>query len=85
VSEPWIATEMCGVQVLGRFMVRRTTGMVELKKIIGRDPRMLWTLRIRSHIKKRLIGMMGDGVYHRLWCRLTGYNEFEESRQSQYS
>jgi peptidoglycan/xylan/chitin deacetylase (PgdA/CDA1 family) len=85
VSDPWIDTEVCGVQVVGRFMVRRTTSVVDLKKILERDPRMLWTLRMRSEVKKRVVSLIGDGVYHRLWCRLTGYSEFEEARQSQYS
>jgi len=50
VSDPWIATEMSGVQVIGRFMVRRTTGLPELKKMIQRDRRVLWTMKMRSQV-----------------------------------
>jgi len=81
VSEPWINMEICGVAVLGRFMVRRTTSLAELDKMVRRDKHALWTLKMRSQIKKHVVSVLGDGLYHRLWCRLTGYNEFEEARQ----
>ncbi|HZD96086.1 MAG TPA: polysaccharide deacetylase family protein [Candidatus Sulfotelmatobacter sp.] len=86
VSEPWIATEMSGVKVLGRFMVRRTTTLAELKKIVQRDGRALWAMKIRSQLRHGVVRLVGDGLYHRLWCRLTGYNEFEAARrQDHYS
>jgi peptidoglycan/xylan/chitin deacetylase (PgdA/CDA1 family) len=81
VSDPWITKEMSGVHVLGRFMVRRTTTLPDLSRILQRDRRMLSSLRLRSQIKQSLVGLIGDGAYHRLWCRLTGYVEFEEQRQ----
>jgi hypothetical protein len=28
-----------------------------------------------------VVSMLGDSMYHRLWCRLTGYNDFEAARQ----
>jgi len=85
VSEPWIALPMSGIQVMGRFMVRRTTTLPELARILNRDRGTLWKLKMRSGIKQCLMGLMGDGVYHRLWCRLTGYVDFEEARQNSTS
>jgi peptidoglycan/xylan/chitin deacetylase (PgdA/CDA1 family) len=85
VSDPWVATEALGMHIQGRFMVRRTTGQAEMKRILQRDKRMLWSLRTRHQAKKAIVSLIGDGVYHRLWCRLSGYNEFDEARQSQYS
>jgi len=38
-------------------------------------------MRMRSQIKQAIVGLVGDGLYHRVWCRLTGYNEFEAARQ----
>ncbi len=35
VSDPWVETEIGGVEVIGRFMVRRTTTIPELEKIVG--------------------------------------------------
>jgi len=81
VSEPWINTEIYGVAVLGRFMVRRTTSLAELGKMVQRDKHALWSMKVRSQVKKNVVKVIGDGLYHRLWCRLTGYNEFEEARQ----
>jgi len=84
VSDPWIATEMSGVKVIGRFMVRRTTTLAELKKMVQRDSGKLWALKMRSQLKRRVVGLVGDGLYHRLWCKLTGYNEFEAARQQDH-
>jgi peptidoglycan/xylan/chitin deacetylase (PgdA/CDA1 family) len=81
VSDPWIATTLFGVELTGRFMVRRTTTIEELRKIIRKDRTALWKLRVRSQLKQSLVGLVGDGLYHKVWCRLTGYNEFEAARQ----
>jgi peptidoglycan/xylan/chitin deacetylase (PgdA/CDA1 family) len=81
VSDPWVAENMFGIQVIGRLMVRRSTTVAELHKIIEQDRYALGKMRIRSQVKQAIVGLMGDGLYHRLWCRLTGYNEFEAARQ----
>jgi peptidoglycan/xylan/chitin deacetylase (PgdA/CDA1 family) len=81
VSDPWIEAEIDGVEVIGRFMVRRTTTIVELEKIVARDRSALRKLRLRSQLRGGLVGVLGDSLYHRLWCRLTGYNDFEAARQ----
>ncbi|HET9283376.1 MAG TPA: polysaccharide deacetylase family protein [Candidatus Angelobacter sp.] len=81
VSDPWIATEISGIKVIGRFMVRRTTTLAELKKMVQRDRGALWVLKMRAQLKRQVVSLVGDGLYHRLWCKLTGYNEFEAARQ----
>jgi len=81
VSDPWVAENMFGIQVIGRFMVRRTTTAAELLKVVRQDRYALEKIRMRSQIKQAIVGLVGDGLYHRLWCRLTGYNEFEAARQ----
>ncbi|HET9837523.1 MAG TPA: polysaccharide deacetylase family protein [Candidatus Angelobacter sp.] len=85
VSEPWIDTEIAGVKVIGRFMVRRTTTLAEFEKMVRRDPRALWRMKMRAMLRRRVIGVVGDELYHRLWCKLTGYNEFEAARQGRSS
>jgi hypothetical protein len=85
VSDPWIATEISGVKVIGRFMVRRSTTPEELKKILCREKRALWGLKMRSQLRQRVIALVGDGLYHRIWCSLTGYNEFEAARRQDHS
>jgi peptidoglycan/xylan/chitin deacetylase (PgdA/CDA1 family) len=81
VSDPWVAENLFGIQVIGRFMVRRTTTAAELLKVVQQDRYALGKIRMRSQIKQAIVGLMGDGLYHRLWCCLTGYNEFEAARQ----
>ena len=85
LSDPWISTEMYGVKLMGRFMVRRSTTLPELKKIVERNRRALWNIKTRSQIKQGIVNLLGDGLYHRLWCALTGYNEFEAARQQSRS
>ena len=85
ISEPWINTEMYGIKVIGRFMVRRNTTLEELEKMVHKDPRTLWRMKMRAAVRRRVVGVVGDGLYHRVWCRLTGYNEFEGARQGRYS
>jgi peptidoglycan/xylan/chitin deacetylase (PgdA/CDA1 family) len=81
VSEPWIAAEMSGVQVIGRFMVRNTTSTKQLEKIVRGDGATLRKMKLRSQIRKSIVSLVGDDRYHRLWCRLTGYDQFEDARQ----
>jgi peptidoglycan/xylan/chitin deacetylase (PgdA/CDA1 family) len=81
VSDPWVEAEIDGVEVIGRFMVRRTTTTAELEKIVAKDRSALRKLRLRSQLRGSLVGVLGDSLYHRLWCRLTGYNDFEAARQ----
>lgn len=81
VSDPWVEAEIGGVEVIGRFMVRRTTTITELERIVSRDRSALRKLRLRSQLREGLVGVLGDNLYHRLWCRLTGYNDFEAARQ----
>jgi Polysaccharide deacetylase len=81
ISDPWIETEISGVEAIGRFMVRRTTTIAQFEKIVAKDPGTLRKLRLRSQLKEGVVSMLGDSLYHRLWCRLTGYNDFEAARQ----
>lgn len=81
VSDPWVEAEIDGMELVGRFMVRRTTTIAELEKIVAKDPVALRKLRLRSQLRESLVGVLGDNLYHRLWCRLTGYYAFEAARQ----
>ena len=81
VSEPWLAQEMFGIEVIGRFMVRKGARLEQLEKIIRRDRATLRAMKMRSQIRKGIVSLLGDDRYHRLWCWVTGYNEFEEARQ----
>lgn len=81
VSDPWVEAEIGDMEIIGRFMVRRATTIAELEKIVTKDAGALRKLRLRSQVRERLVGVLGDNLYHRLWCRLTGYNDFEAARR----
>lgn len=81
VSDPRVETEINGMKVIGRFMVRRTTTIPELEKIVSKDRAALRKLRLRSQLREGLVGVLGDNLYHRIWCRLSGHNNFEAARQ----
>lgn len=81
VSDPWVEAEIGDMEIIGRFMVRRTTTIAELEKIVAKDPGALRKLRLRSQVRESLVSVLGDNLYHRLWCRLTGYNDFETARR----
>lgn len=83
VSDPWVETEIDGVEVIGRFMVRRTTTIPELERVVAKETSALRKLRLRSQLREGLVGILGDSLYHRIWCRLSGHNDFEAARQQQ--
>jgi peptidoglycan/xylan/chitin deacetylase (PgdA/CDA1 family) len=85
VSEPWINTKILDIEVIGRFMVRRTTTLAELEKMARKDLLVLRKMKMRAALRRRVVGLMGDGLYHRVWCRLTGYKTFEAARQGRSS
>src|SRR5207302_1813744 len=60
VSEPWVAENMFGIQVIGRFMMRRSTTAAELRKVIQKDRYALWKMRVRAQIKQAMVGLVGD-------------------------
>jgi hypothetical protein len=62
-------------------MVRRTTTLTEFEKMVRKDRRALWRMKTRAMLRRRVVAVVGDGLYHRIWCKLTGYNEFEAARQ----
>ena len=81
VSEPWVQRRIEGLEVVGRFMVRQSTTLAELEKIVAMDRSALRKLRLRSQLRGSVVGLLGDSLYHKLWCRLTGYNDFEAARK----
>ncbi len=85
VSEPWIDTEIAGVKVIGRLMVRRTTTLAEFEKMVRRDAGALRKMKLRAMLRRHVVGVIGEAMYHRLWCKLTGYNQFEAARAGRSS
>ena len=67
-SNPWMGTgTRSGVQLAGRFMVRRTTTAADIGALFAmRGPR-LWLAKSARAAKDGAKKMMGDRLYQRLW------------------
>ena len=59
-----------GVQVEGRFMVRRTHTAADLRRWMAARNNRLHPLRLRTAAARGARSLVGDTVYHSLWRRL---------------
>jgi len=66
-SDPSAPRRVGGVAVLGRFMVRRTTTLDQLKKVLSADGHTLRWLRARHQCKLLLRASIGERAYDGLW------------------
>lgn len=75
-SQPWrTPTRRKGVEVLGRMMVQRTADAETLRHLFTLRGRVLYLLRAREGMKQAVRGVLGDRIYHSLWCRLFAERE----------
>lgn len=69
-SNPWMHTEQRqGVEVVGRYMVRRSMQATQLRRLLAGDPAWLLFLRCQYRTKEMLKNVVGSAAYHRLWTR----------------
>ena len=76
VSDPWVEAEMSGFEVIGRFMVRRTTTIAELTELCPEIEMRCGNCAYAHSSEQGLVGVLGDSLYHRLWCRLDRIQRF---------
>jgi hypothetical protein len=73
-SDPLIRLQVReGVSLVGRLVVDRTLSDRELQLLLQEDPRAILRLRLSRSMKKRIKSVLGDRLYHRIWCRLSGW------------
>jgi len=78
ISEPWVYNAQPeGIQVVGRFMVRRDTRLDRLEQFCAGSKKLLWSLRAQHAIKRLARGIVGDHVYQYIW-RLVAKRPTEE-------
>jgi peptidoglycan/xylan/chitin deacetylase (PgdA/CDA1 family) len=65
-------------EVLGRFMVRRSTTVDQLTQIVEESHKALLILRAKHECKLLLRSVIGDGAYHRLWGLVGSRKSLEE-------
>ncbi len=82
LSDPWARSAAnTGVEAVGRLMVRSTMGSGELARALNARGATVMLARARYHLKERVKGLIGQGLYHRLWLALSGYNKFAADNQ----
>ncbi len=69
-----------GVELWGRFTVLRTTDANRLRRLLTEDPTFLLLVRSKYWMKEALRNLLGDSIYHRLWCRLAGRGQLNDLR-----
>lgn len=73
ISEPWFAARVCcGVLVSGRLMLRRSTTVEKLERLLATDGKLLSSERLAYASRRLARGIVGGSLYHYLWCRAMG-------------
>lgn len=82
-SNPWMRPTMRdGVEVQGRLMLRRTMDVENLERLLHLGPTARLARRIEVRAKETVQRLVGDRLYHRLWCFLAGRSESENVEAS---
>ncbi len=67
-SHPYAKPKQAGgVTVIGRAMIRRSTGAPELLALLRSEQEFWSREKLQFHLKHSLRSVLGDQVYHRLW------------------
>ncbi len=83
-SDPWDAAKSFGIRVCGRTMVSRSMGTKDLHSILHASGKRKAATWLRQNLKRCVRSAIGESMYHRLWCQLTGYNEQEARQAGEY-
>ncbi len=75
-SDPWLRNrEQEGVTTRGRLTVRRTMNPAQLRRLLSARGLQLIPYRLPYVLKDALKLVLGDQVYHRLWCLVASRHE----------
>ena len=68
-SDPFLRrVEKTGIEVIGRFSVKRTMSPSALEKLARAERNAFSGARIRHRAKCAIRATLGRRLYHRLWC-----------------
>ena len=77
-SNPWLPPSFRGgIRLQGRHMVTRLMGPKELQRLIQPSEGRRLYFRFLYGAKERVRVMLGDRLYHNLWCRLANWSPRE--------
>src|SRR5262249_9720543 len=80
VSDPWgHAARREGIELRGRLMVRRKMSALRLRKLLSGSPGYHLVSHTQYRLKESFRRLVGDRVYHRLWCGLAGWDRPDET------
>jgi peptidoglycan/xylan/chitin deacetylase (PgdA/CDA1 family) len=75
ISDPWMPRqERHGMEIVGRYMVRRSMKAAQLRRLLAGDPAFVFFLRSQFRMKETLKQLVGSDIYHRLWSVLARAN-----------
>jgi peptidoglycan/xylan/chitin deacetylase (PgdA/CDA1 family) len=69
-SDPMQPLRISGVDVFGRFIVRRSTSLSQFQRVLACDQRELRWLRTRQRCTLLIRASVGEGAYFKLWAAL---------------
>lgn len=76
VSNPWMRSQQReGVQMVGRYMVRRSLQTQQLRRLLARDPTSVFFLRFQYRMKEVVKHVLGGPAYHKLWSLLAASDD----------
>lgn len=77
-SDPWMRPGVRhGLELRGRLMIWNTTRACELERLLTLGAMGRAAQRTQVRAKEAVQRLLGDGLYHRLWCLLAGWKDPE--------
>jgi hypothetical protein len=68
------------MEVVGRFMVRRSTQTLEIERVLLARPNALRLMRVAHEGKRLARRVIGENLYHHLWGAFASRRTLEEVR-----
>lgn len=73
-SDPWAKPcERAGIRLAGRLIVDRKMDANKLRRLVEQEWGAMFLLGLRRHLKDGLKNTLGDPLYHKLWCQMSGW------------
>ncbi|HLI33949.1 MAG TPA: polysaccharide deacetylase family protein [Terriglobia bacterium] len=80
ISNPWLRSrKQDGIELRGRLTIQRDLSVEGFARWLAEDGRGFGFSRAQYCAKELLRRLVGDRLYHRLWCRLAGWERPEET------
>ncbi len=79
-SNPWELERACGtVRIAGRLMASSSMSSADLRKNLDAGEIRRFAMRSKYMAKDGARRLLGDSLYHRIWCQLANWKSGEET------